>query len=115
MFIQKRKIMAEEEVQVAPEATDLLFEVEDVAELVAEVTGEEVEVTAEEEEVTFAVGEEEFVVQAEGDEEVQQLWEKSNKWGILIIISRDNLSKHRLWTPKDILLGRSQTLGHRKR
>lgn len=88
MFIQKRKIYAAEEdmdmememdvpeeggdVSVAPEATDLLFEAEDVAELVAEVTGEpvEVEVADDGESVTFAVGEDEFLVQAEGDEEV---------------------------------------------
>ncbi len=70
MFIQRRRITAGEEVNVAPEATDLLFEAEDVAELVAEVTGQEVEVTAEDTAVTFAVGEDEFTVEAEGDEEV---------------------------------------------
>jgi len=72
MFIQKRKIMAADEVDtnVAPEASDLLFEAEDVAELVAEVTGQPVEVTADENEVVFAVGEDEFTVTAEGDEEV---------------------------------------------
>lgn len=57
-------------VDVAPEASDLLFEAEDVAELIAEVTGQEVSVTADEETVTFGVGEEEFVVEAEGDEEI---------------------------------------------
>lgn len=71
MFIQKRKITASEEVvDVAPEATDLLFEASDVAELVAEVTGETVEVTAEDDAVTFAVGEDEYHVEAEGDEEI---------------------------------------------
>lgn len=82
-----RRIMADEEldmemevesgagdVSVDPEATDLLFEAEDVAELVAEVTGEVVEVTAEGDDVTFAIGEgenvEEYTVSAEGDEEV---------------------------------------------
>ena len=68
MMIQRRRIAASTEVDgqgasVAPEASDLLFEAEDVAELVAEVTGEAVE-------VTFAVGEDEFTVQAEGDEEI---------------------------------------------
>lgn len=58
------------DVVVDPEATDLLFEVEDVAELVAEVTGQEVEVTADENQVTFAVGEDNFIVEAEGDEEI---------------------------------------------
>ena len=71
---QRRRIRAGEEVAVAPEATDLLFESEDVAELVAEVTGQVVEVTAEGDDVTFVIGEgdeaEEFTVSAEGDEEV---------------------------------------------
>lgn len=60
----------EEVVEVAPEATDLLFEAEDVAELIAEVTGEDVAVTADEDVVTFEVGEDEYVVEAEGDEEL---------------------------------------------
>lgn len=59
-----------EDVVVEPEASDLLFEAEDVAELLAEVTGEPVEVTAEENTVVFAVGEDEFTVEAEGDEEI---------------------------------------------
>lgn len=67
---QRRRVMAEEFIDVAPEATDLLFEAEDVAELVAEVTGEEVQVEAEEDVVTFTVGEDEFQVIAEGDEEI---------------------------------------------
>ena len=58
------------EVAVAPEASDLLFEAEDVAELVAEVTGQPVDVVAEEDTVTFTVGDQEFTVEAEGDEEV---------------------------------------------
>lgn len=87
MFIQKRRIVAEDEimdqemddvvdeggagdVEVAPEATDLLFEAEDVAELVAEVTGEAVEVTVDDDAVTFAIGDDEFTVEAEGDEEI---------------------------------------------
>lgn len=71
MFVQKKKrVTAGEEVNVAPEAADLLFEAEDVAELMAEVTGQEVEVTAEDTSVTFAVGDDQFTVEAEGDEEV---------------------------------------------
>lgn len=78
MFIQKKRIVANDEIDlegaegavVAPEATDLLFEAEDVAELVAEVTGEAVEVTADGDTVVFAIGEEEYTVEAEGDEEV---------------------------------------------
>lgn len=71
---KRRRVYADEEVSVAPEATDLLFEAEDVAELVAEVTGEVVDVTADGDSVVFAIGEgegaEEFTVTAEGDEEV---------------------------------------------
>jgi hypothetical protein len=58
MYIQRkrgRRIVADAE--VAPEAMDLLFEAEDVAELVAEVTGDVVEVTADGDEVVFSVGE----------------------------------------------------------
>ena len=68
MFIQRKRIVADEELDttpaatadVDPEATDLLFETEDVAELVAEVTGEPVEVTVEDDSVKFAVGDDEF-------------------------------------------------------
>lgn len=75
MFIQRkgmrngarRRIMAETD--VAPEAAELLFEAEDVAELVAEVTGETVEVSADDTTVTFDVGEESFTVEADGNEE----------------------------------------------
>lgn len=73
MFIQRHKITAAEEMAeavVAPEATDLLFEAEDVAELVAEVTGLPVEVSADEDSVVFAVGEDEYTVHAEGNEEI---------------------------------------------
>ena len=99
MFIQKKRIVADEEivdeefvdevggedvdvdvdvdveaeepeVEIDPEATELLFETEDVAELVAEITGLPVEVTAEEDSVVFAVGDEEFTVEPEGDEEI---------------------------------------------
>ena len=69
----------EGEVAVAPEASDLLFEAEDVAELVAEITGKEVSVTAEEDVVTFEVGDDEFVVEAEGDEEILEATKKPLK------------------------------------
>lgn len=61
---------AEGEVIIDPEATDLLFEAEDVAELIAEVTGETVEVTVEDDSVEFAIGDEVFTVEAEGNEEI---------------------------------------------
>lgn len=85
MFIQKRRIVAEDVIEdqvddmpmedaagvsVDPAATDLLFEAEDVAELVAEITGEPVEVNVEDDFVTFAVGDSEYTIEAEGDEEV---------------------------------------------
>lgn len=58
------------DVVVEPEATDLLFEAEDVAELVAEITGLPVDVSVEDDSVEFAVGEDVYTVEAEGDEEV---------------------------------------------
>jgi len=88
MFIQKRKIYADEEVgleeatvSVEPEAADLLFEAEDVAELIAEVTEEPVEVEVADDggAVTFAVGEDEFTVEAEGDEEILEAVKKPMK------------------------------------
>ena len=95
MYIQKKRIYADDEiidevavdeeipadmpedfdegagdVEVDPAAAELLFEAEDVAELVAEISGQPVEVTVDDDAVTFAVGEDEFVVEPEGDEEV---------------------------------------------
>lgn len=98
MVIQKKaqnrrsRIMAEDIIDVAPEATDLLFEAEDVAELVAEVTGEDVQVDAEEDVVTFTVGEEEFQVIAEGDEEILEAVRKplKNKKNIKASAARRN-------------------------
>lgn len=68
--------VAEEAVEVAPEASDLLFEAEDVAQLVAEVTGQDVSVTADEDVVVFEVGEDEFTVEAEGNEEILESTKK---------------------------------------
>lgn len=57
---------------VPAEDSELLFEVEDVAEVLAEATGEPVDYTVDDEttEVTFTVGEDEITVTPEGDEEV---------------------------------------------
>jgi altronate dehydratase len=72
----RKAIRANEEVEVAPEATALLFETEDVAELVAEATGQVVtaDVSEDGDTVIFEVGEGEeaevFEVSAEGDEEI---------------------------------------------
>lgn len=65
-----KSIKAGEDVMVSEEATDILFEAEDVAQLVAEVTGEDVEVAADEDQVVFTVGEDEYTVEPEGDEEI---------------------------------------------
>lgn len=75
---RNRRIVAEEEVQtngngevnVDPEASELVFEAEDVGELVAEITGEDVEVTVEDDAVTFAVGDADYTVEADGQEEI---------------------------------------------
>lgn len=67
---KKRRVMADTE--VAPEATELLFEAEDVAQLAAEITGEDVEVTVDDsgDSVTFTIGDDDYIVDAEGDEEI---------------------------------------------
>lgn len=57
-------------VEVAPEATELVFEAEDVAQLVAEVTGQDVEVEADENSVIFTVGDFDYTVEPEGTEEI---------------------------------------------
>ena len=68
---EEEEIIEEEGgVDIAPDASDLLFEAEDVAQLVAEVTGQDVAVTVDEDAVVFEVGEDEFTVEAEGDEEI---------------------------------------------
>jgi uncharacterized protein YlxW (UPF0749 family) len=69
--VEDVEIPAEEaEVTVDESATELLFEAEDVAELVAEVTGEAVDVTVDDTEVIFTIGDDEYTVTPEGDEEV---------------------------------------------
>lgn len=75
----EEEVIEEPAVDVEPEASDLLFEAEDVAELIAEVTGDDVAVTAEDDIVTFEVGEDEFTVSAEGDEEILESTRKPLK------------------------------------
>lgn len=73
MFIQRKRITADDgAANVAPEATELLFETEDVAELLAEVTGEDVAVTVadEDDQVEFAVGEDVYTVAPDEEAEV---------------------------------------------
>lgn len=68
MKARNRRVMAETE--IADEAYEMLFEAEDVAQLVSDVTGEDVEVSVDGDKVEFAVGEDTYVVEAEGDEEM---------------------------------------------
>lgn len=63
-------VVEDAEVDIAPEASDLLFEAEDVAQLVAEVTGKDVAVSSDDDVVVFEVGDDEFTVESEGDEEI---------------------------------------------
>lgn len=60
------------DVEVSPEATELLFETEDVAQLLAEVTQQPVDVdTADDgESVEFTIGSDVYTVESEGGEEV---------------------------------------------
>lgn len=69
----------EEDVVIDPEATELVFETEDVAQLIAEVTGETVEVEADEDEVIFTVGDADYTVEPEGDEEILETSKKALK------------------------------------
>ncbi len=68
MKSRNRRVMAETD--IADEATDLLFEAEDVAELIAEVTGEDVDVATDGDTVEFSVGEETYTCDAEPSDEV---------------------------------------------
>lgn len=78
MRSRNRRVQADTE--IADEATDLLFETDDVAELIAEVTGEDVEVTADGEVVEFSVGDETYTCSAEpGDETVESSVKVRNK------------------------------------
>lgn len=76
---RNRRVRANEEVEeieevggvnVAEEASDLLFEAEDVGQLLAEVTGQDVAVTADDDVVTFEIGEDVYTAEAEGSEEI---------------------------------------------
>ena len=82
MYIQKgnmnrrRRIRAGEEVDttvetVAPEDTEVLFEVQDVAELLSEVTDKEVETSTNEDgDVVFSIGDDDYTVTPEEDAEI---------------------------------------------
>lgn len=68
----------EQEVEVAPEATELLFETEDVAQLLAEVTDSEVTVDIDDDsdQIVFTVDDDEYTVEPEGDEEILEATRK---------------------------------------
>lgn len=88
----------EGEVNVEPEATDLLFETQDVAELLAEATGEPVDVTVDDEtaEVTFGVGDQEITVAPEGDEEILESCKGKRRGDANVVASKRRVSKGRV-------------------
>lgn len=71
----RRPIKAEEEMIDDSEIMDkdtseLLFEATDVADLLAEISGEDVEMDMDDDVVVFTIGEDEYTIEPEGDEEV---------------------------------------------
>jgi hypothetical protein len=76
------------EVSVEADAASLLFEAEDVAELVAEVTGEDVNVTTGDDVVVFEIGDDEFTVEADGDEEILESSRKAFRGKTAVKASR---------------------------
>lgn len=105
MKINRKKIVADEEimveegvaeVEIAPEATELLFEVEDVAEIIAEATGEAVEVEAEDDVVTFTVGDQVITAEAEGSEEILESSKKVLKDKKTVAASKKIAPKRRV-------------------
>lgn len=70
----RKPIKAEEEmiedVPVMDDPSELLFEATDVADLLAEVTGEDVNMDMDDNKVVFTIGEDEYTIEPEGDEEV---------------------------------------------
>lgn len=83
---RSKRVMAETE--IAKEATDLLFEVEDVAQLIAEVTGEDVNVAAEDDVVTFDVAGESYTCEAEEDTEVVESASRAKKFARKVAASK---------------------------
>lgn len=79
-----------QDVEVAPEATDIVFETNDVADLLAEVTGEDVVADAAEDGsgVTFTIGDDEYTVEPDGDEEILESSRKMLKGKTAVKASR---------------------------
>lgn len=84
---RRRPVVAEETLNVEmdmPEEpmdapTELLFEATDVADLIAEITGEEVEMDMDDDVVVYRVGEDEYTIEPEGDEEILEAVRKPLK------------------------------------
>lgn len=84
---RRRPVVAEETLDVKmdiPEEsmdapTELLFEATDVADLIAEITGEEVEMDMDDDVVVYRVGEDEYTIEPEGDEEILEAVRKPFK------------------------------------
>lgn len=84
---RRRPVVAEETLDVEmdmPEEsmdapTELLFEATDVADLIAEITGEEVEMDMDDDVVVYRVGEDEYTIEPEGDEEILEAVRKPFK------------------------------------
>lgn len=71
----RRPIKAEEEMIddskiMDQDTSELLFEATDVADLLAEITGEDVDMDMDDDVVVFTIGEDEYTIEPEGDEEV---------------------------------------------
>lgn len=77
--IVEDEFVEDTDVIVDPSATELVFETEDVAQLIAEVTGDTVEVEADEDSVVFTVGDADYTVEPEGDEEILETSRKVMK------------------------------------
>ena len=86
----------EADVTVDPEATELLFEAEDVAELISEITELPVDVTVDEDEVVFAVGDDEFTVTPEGDEEIVEQSTRMRKSARIVSASKRMPARRRV-------------------
>ena len=111
MITKKRRIFADDEMNVADvniddQASELLFEASDVAELVAEVTQQPVEVTADDDTVVFTVGEDEYTVEADGDEEVLESVRKPLRGKRTVSASTRSRSLHnRRTSPRSVSAG----------
>ena len=71
----RRPIKAEEEMIddskiMDQDTSELLFEATDVADLLAEITGQDVDMDMDDDVVVFTIGEDEYTIEPEGDEEV---------------------------------------------